>query len=421
MRRATPSPRLPPGARRRVGRLLPAAIGLVGWVTAGDARAQVIDYGELEAVFGEPVTVSATGKPERQSDTPVNMEILTAEDIRRSGAVDIPGVLRGLAGIDLWRFSPYFADVSVRGYNQPFASRLLTLINGRQVYVDILGWTPWSAMPVELDQIRQIEVIKGPSSALYGFNAVGGVINIITYGPLDDAQAQTGTVRVRGGTSAHRQVSAGASAQLGDRAGIRISAGAYDARDFSSAEGLPLATRDPRRRSLSADGMLRFGRSATLGLEFTASDSSDRAAGTFFEALRLRQDSRSAKVTATADTRLGLVDGAVYRNWFDLDVERQGVESVSKNRLTVARVQDLFKIGSRNSLRVGGEFRHSVTPASAMVGGRSPSMCPPSPGCGSTPSATGCPCSTRCDSIGWCGTARPAGGRRGSWSRRICD
>ena len=62
----------------------------------------------------------------------------------------------------------------------------MVLINGRQVYMVDYGRIVWGNLPVQLNEIRQIEVIKGPNSALYGFNAVGGVINIITYDPLKE-------------------------------------------------------------------------------------------------------------------------------------------------------------------------------------------------------------------------------------------
>jgi len=114
------------------------------------------------------------------------MIIISAEDIQRSGAHDIPGVLRHVAGVDVLQWTNDDADVSVRGYDQPYSPRLLVLIDGRQVYADYYGFTPWSALPVELNAIRQIEIVKGPNAALFGFNAVGGVINIVTYNPLYD-------------------------------------------------------------------------------------------------------------------------------------------------------------------------------------------------------------------------------------------
>ncbi|HKJ73866.1 MAG TPA: TonB-dependent receptor plug domain-containing protein, partial [Alphaproteobacteria bacterium] len=196
-----------------------------GWVAGGlsgvpGAMAQSMDYGALEEIFREPVTTSVTGSPQRASDVPATMEIVTQAEIRRSGAKDIPGVLKHVAGVDILRWTADSVDVSVRGYNEAFSSRLLVLINGRQVYADHFGYTPWSLLPVELGAIRQIEVVKGPNSALFGFNAVGGVINIVTYNPLHDDGAR---VAVTGGTQDHLQGSGVATLKLGDIGGVMIS------------------------------------------------------------------------------------------------------------------------------------------------------------------------------------------------------
>src|SRR5476649_2033145 len=117
------------------------------------ARAQTIDYGSLEQLFGEPVTTSATGSPQKATEVPATMEIITADDIRRSGARDIPGVLKHVAGVDVLQWGTDNSDVGVRGYNQAYSPRLLVLVDGRQVYADFYGYTPWSTMPVELAAI----------------------------------------------------------------------------------------------------------------------------------------------------------------------------------------------------------------------------------------------------------------------------
>lgn len=85
--------------------------------SSGSGRAQTMDYGSLEDLFGEPVTTSVTGSPQRASDVPASMTIITQEEIRRSGARDIPGILRHVPGIDVLQWSNDDADVAVRGYN----------------------------------------------------------------------------------------------------------------------------------------------------------------------------------------------------------------------------------------------------------------------------------------------------------------
>ena len=132
------------------------------------ALAHSMDYSGLESLFNEPVTTSATGKPQRVTETPVSMEIISSEEIRRSGAMDIPQILRRVAGVDVARNFKGHADVNVRGFNQPFSNRLLVLINGRQVYMDNYGLTLWHSFPIQLSEIKQIEIVRGPNTSLFG-------------------------------------------------------------------------------------------------------------------------------------------------------------------------------------------------------------------------------------------------------------
>jgi len=198
-----------------------AAAGLT--LTAAAARAQSIDYGAMEQLFNEPVTTSATGSPQRATEAPVDMTIISAADIKRSGATDLPTVLSRVGGLDVLSWGASAADVSVHGYDRPMTPRLLVLINGRQAYLDHYGYTAWATLPVQLSEIRQIEVVKGPNSALFGFNAVGGVVNIITFDPRHD-DANTVTARV--GTSGYREVSLVNTLKLGERVSALLSVGA---------------------------------------------------------------------------------------------------------------------------------------------------------------------------------------------------
>src|SRR6185503_240308 len=98
------------------------------------------------------------------------------------------------------------ADVGIRGYNETSNPRLLVLLNGQQVYLDDLGRTQWYTLPVTIPEIKQIEVVRGPNTALLGFNAASGVINIVTYDPLHDAPINVATTSI--GTQDFASVSA---------------------------------------------------------------------------------------------------------------------------------------------------------------------------------------------------------------------
>lgn len=319
------------------------------------AAAQTIDYGALEQLFGEPVTTSATGKPQRASDAPVSMEIISADDIRKSGAANLPDILQRVVGADVNRWGLASADVGIRGYNSPRNPRLLVLVNGRQVYADHHGFTPWHSIPVELAEIRQIEVVKGPNTALFGFNAVGGVVNIITYDPLTD---NVNNFTARAGTQNYRELSGVGTIKLSDRAAIRLSAGGYDADEFKTSvrpTEQPYRT-PPRRRSISADGRYKLTDDIQLGAEITKTHSEQSEMTFGYSIFPSNYDILSTKISATANTGIGILQASAYRNQLDVNLTN-GIDY--NNIVTVAQLQDLFKIGASHSFRLSAEFRRN--------------------------------------------------------------
>ena len=152
---------------------------------------------EEEIEFLQEETVSIAIQHEQPiSEAPSNVYVITDEDIRQSGAIDLPTVLRRIPGMEVIQMTGADFNVSVRGDNQLRANKLLVLVDGRSIYLDIQGEVLWKAIPVTLPEIKKIEVLKGPASALYGFNAFDGIINIITKSP-DEIEGTT--IQVAGG------------------------------------------------------------------------------------------------------------------------------------------------------------------------------------------------------------------------------
>ena len=137
---------------------------------------------ELELMKEEQVSI-ASRYEQSISQTPSNVYIVTDEDIRQSGAPDLPTVLRRIPGMEVMQTTGADFDVSVRGDNQLVANKLLVLVDGRSIYVDAQAIVYWKMIPVTLPEIKRIEVLKGPASAVWGFSAFDGVINIITKSP----------------------------------------------------------------------------------------------------------------------------------------------------------------------------------------------------------------------------------------------
>jgi iron complex outermembrane receptor protein len=135
---------------------------------------------ELE-LLKEEESVSISARYEQPiSEAASNVYVITDDDIRHSGAIDLPTILRRIPGIEVIQMTGADFDVSARGDNQARANKMLVLIDGRSFYLDVQGEVLWKMLPISLPEIRRIEVLKGPASALYGFNAFDGVINIIT-------------------------------------------------------------------------------------------------------------------------------------------------------------------------------------------------------------------------------------------------
>ncbi|MEQ1531613.1 MAG: TonB-dependent receptor, partial [Methylococcales bacterium] len=118
------------------------------------------------------------------------------EDIKRSGVTNIPDALRMAPGLDVARIDANKWAVSSRGFNGRFANKLLVLIDGRSIYTQAFSGVYWETQDVMMEDIERIEVIRGPGAALWGANAVNGVINIIT---KHSADSQGGLLTAGGG------------------------------------------------------------------------------------------------------------------------------------------------------------------------------------------------------------------------------
>lgn len=147
------------------------------------AMSQSLDEELLYLQEEKVVTASRYAQP--ISEAPSNMYVITAEDIRTSGATDIPTILRRVPGIEVMQTTGAEFNVSIRGNNQLVSNKLLVQVDGRSIYVDPQGIVIWKLFPVTLAEIERIEVLRGPASALYGFNAFDGVVNVITKSPQD--------------------------------------------------------------------------------------------------------------------------------------------------------------------------------------------------------------------------------------------
>lgn len=159
---------------------------------AGSAAAQVPDSQAVEGLkrlsLEELMTLEITSvskRPERLSEAASAIQVITGEDIRRSGATSLPEALRLAANLQVAQANSSQWAISARGFNNVLANKLLVLIDGRTVYTPLYAGVFWDVQDLPLESIDRIEVISGPGGALWGANAVNGVINIITKNAAD--------------------------------------------------------------------------------------------------------------------------------------------------------------------------------------------------------------------------------------------
>jgi iron complex outermembrane recepter protein len=133
----------------------------------------------VEDLMNVDVT-SVSKKEQKVSQTAAAIFVITQDDIHRSGANNIPDLLRMVPGVNVAQINSNIWAISVRGFNGEFSDKLLVMIDGRTVYQPTFSGVFWDVQNVPLEDIERIEVIRGPGGATWGANAVDGVINIIT-------------------------------------------------------------------------------------------------------------------------------------------------------------------------------------------------------------------------------------------------
>ncbi|MDR3526038.1 MAG: TonB-dependent receptor [Rhizomicrobium sp.] len=339
----------------------PTALMCTLILTASASHAQSMDYGAIAQLFGEPGTTSATGSPQRATDVPTNMVIVTADDIARSGARDIPGILRHVEGLDVLQWASDDFDASARGYNQAYSARTLVLVDGRQVYADSFGFTPWSTVPVELSSIRQIEIVKGPNAALFGFNAVAGVINIITKNPrYDDSTSLT----ARYGSQNLSDTSAVGRLAIGKDVFVRLSGDYRLDKPFGTSNPLPLdgdLHTHNERAALDADAVIVLPADLELEIGGTYSEAKQNEVSAGYKLQTSEYQTKSLLARLTGDTDFGLFKLNAYNNWFDWTraVAPGIIAPKLKNTVTVVQAEDVFTVASDHTIRIAGEYRHN--------------------------------------------------------------
>src|SRR6267378_604734 len=179
---------------------LSGPLGFAGHATAQEPRAGP-SPGELKKLSVEELlnmeVTSVSRRAEKLFEAASAIQVITQEDIRRSGVTSLPEALRLASNLQVEQVDSRVWAISARGFTSTAANKLLVLIDGRTVYTPLFSGVFWDVQDVLLTDIDRIEVISGPGATLWGANAVNGVINVIT---KDAKDSQGLTLGGGGGT-----------------------------------------------------------------------------------------------------------------------------------------------------------------------------------------------------------------------------
>ena len=232
------------------------------------------------ASLAETVVVSATKGDIALVDAPATMSVLTSAELESSPAQNYGDLLRRVPGLNVIQLSARDINITSRQATGTLSNTELVLVDGRSVYLDFFGLVLWDMLPTSLSDIKQIEVIRGPASAVWGANALTGVVNIITKSPREAKGAE---VTFTGGFL-NRDAGSKAGQGVGGLGGVngtfadapngtwsyRVSAGYFNSAAFPRPTGtIPIIT-DPRDATQTvggapypADGVGPFGTAYT--------------------------------------------------------------------------------------------------------------------------------------------------------------
>jgi iron complex outermembrane receptor protein len=140
---------------------------------------------EEQPKYEETVVVSGSRTEQQLINAPVTMTVITADVIENAPTRNFAELLRSVPGLNLTQVSARDINATTRSATSTLATGQLALLDGRSLYQDFFGFVMWDFLPVNLNEIKQVEVIRGPASAVWGANAFNGVINVLTKSPRE--------------------------------------------------------------------------------------------------------------------------------------------------------------------------------------------------------------------------------------------
>jgi iron complex outermembrane receptor protein len=205
---------------------------------------------EEQPVYEEQVVVTASKVEQQLVNAPATVSVVTADVIESTPATNYAELFRSVPGVNIAQTSARDYNITMRGATSTLATSTLALLDGRSLYLDFFGFVAWDLLPVNPNELKQVEVIRGPASAVWGANALNGVVNFIsktprelskdggnsvtmtfgTFGRDIDGGQQLGNGTMFGINGTHAQA-------INDRWAYKISAGGFTSDPFARPTG----------------------------------------------------------------------------------------------------------------------------------------------------------------------------------------
>lgn len=336
-------------------------------------------------VYEEQIVVTASKVEQQLVNAPATVSVVSSDVIQSSPATNYAELLRAVPGMNITQTSARDFNINMRGATSTLSTSQLALIDGRSLYLDFFGFVAWDFLPVNPNEVRQIEVIRGPASAVWGANALSGVVNFITKSPRemagDSFTLGVGTfgreVNDNGrGNGALWYINGTHAAAVNDRWAYKISAGALGQDALPRPEGLipnggstpypsfaNQGTRQPKL-DLRADYdapegkyklSLSGGFAGTEGIIHTGIGPFDMNRGTKLAYGSVRWSKGAQKLNAFTNILDGDADGLL-----SVGLDGRPILFQFNTKTFDLEYGSVNAIGTRNVLSYGGNFRYNT-------------------------------------------------------------
>jgi outer membrane receptor protein involved in Fe transport len=358
---------------------------------SAEARAQQQESGtqaqtpsDEKQVYADQVVVTASKREQTLVNAPATVSLITNETLQNSGSTSYADVFRAVPGVNVTQTSARDINITSRGATNTLSTSQLALVDGRSIYLDFFGFIAWDFLPVNPAEIKQIEVIRGPASAIWGANAMNGVVNVITKSPRE-LQGSSVTIGAGGfgrktdntdeGAGALFYVNGSHAQVINDRWAYKFSAGVYTQDPLTRPTGaIPNGTGtqypafsnqgttqpkvDFRADYDFAGGerklILQGGFAGTEGILHSGIGPFDIDKGTILGYVKANYSRKAMKVNFFAN----ILDGDAT-NLLAVDVTGHPLLFTFGSQTYDFEFDDVRTIGGRHVLSYGGNYRHS--------------------------------------------------------------